>query len=349
MVNHKDHLIFKDAAIKDALEQLNLLAKDAILFVVNNNHELIGSLTDGDVRRGLLKGTTIDERITTIIQSAPKFIRKGDRDIKKLIEYREGNFRILPVLAKDSDKIVNIINFRLLKSYLPIDAVIMAGGKGTRLLPLTENTPKPLLKVGDKPIIEHNINRLAEYGIDDFWISVNYLGEQIVDFCKTGEDKNIGIQYVWEDQPLGTIGAVSKIDNFQHEYVLITNSDLLTNLDYEAFFLDFIAKGADLSVVSIPYKINVPYAVLEQKEGRVYSFKEKPTYTYYANGGIYLVKREVLNAIPKDLFFNATDLIEALIKENKLVTTYPLMGYWLDVGKHEDFQKANEDIKHIKF
>lgn len=346
-MNIEKHFIQVASEIKEALEKLNSLGKDAILFVTNAENQLIGSLTDGDVRRGFLKGFTIKDNIDKIIQANPRLIRKGDRDIKKLIEYRENNFRILPVLAKDSDEIVNIINFRVLKSYLPIDAVIMAGGKGTRLHPLTENTPKPLLKVGNKPIMEHNLDRLAAFGIDDFWVSVSYLGEQIVDYFKAGEEKNVHIQYVWENEPLGTIGAISKIIDFQHDYVLVTNSDLLTNLDYEAFFLDFIEKEADLSVVSIPYKVNVPYAVLELNDGRVYNFKEKPTYTYYTNGGIYLMKKEVLNEIPKEAFFNATDLMGSLIKKNKQVITYPLMGYWLDVGNHEDFQKANEDINSL--
>lgn len=343
----ENHFIHSGSKIKVALEKLNTLGKDAILFVINDKTELFGSLTDGDVRRGLLKGFNIDSKIDDIIQSNPRFIRKGERNITKLIDYRTNNFKILPVLAKDSDQIVNIINFRKLKSYLPIDTVIMAGGKGTRLLPLTEKTPKPLLKIGDKPIMEHNIDRLASYGIDDFWVTLNYLGEQIKDYFKNGFSKNIKINYVWENQPLGTIGSVSQIDNFEHDYILVTNSDLLTNIDYEAFFLDFVDKDADLSVVSIPYKVNIPYAVLELKSGQVESFKEKPTYTYYSNGGIYLMKKEVLKNIPKETFFNATDLMQKLIQNNKNVVTFPLMGYWLDIGKHEDFDKAQDDIKSL--
>ena len=349
MIDYKQHLISSGSTIKEALEKLDILAKDAILFVVNEKNDLIGSLTDGDVRRGLLKGFNIDDLVNNIIQENPKFIRKGERNINKLIELREANFRILPVLAKNEDTIVNIINFRTLKSYLPIDAVVMAGGKGSRLMPLTKDTPKPLLKVGDKPIIEHNIDRLANFGIDDFWISVNYLGEQVEDYFLDGKEKNVHIDYVWENEPLGTLGAVGLINNFEHDYILVTNSDLLTNLDYEKFFLDFIAKDADFSVVSIPYKVNIPYAVMELDSCKVKSFKEKPTYTYYSNGGIYLMKKEVLERIPKNQHFNATDLMEELVNDKKNVISYPLIGYWLDVGKHEDFEKAQEDIKRVQF
>jgi NDP-sugar pyrophosphorylase family protein len=190
---------------------------------------------------------------------------------------------------------------------------------------------------------------LALYGIDDFWVSVKYLGEQIENYFGNGKDKNIDINYVWEDEPLGTIGAVSKIDNLQHDYVLVMNSDILTNVDYEQLFLDFIEKDADFSVVTIPYDVNIPYAVLETVDGEIKSFKEKPTYTYYSNGGIYLMKKSVLKYLPNNQFFNATDLIERLIEENLKVVTFPLLGYWLDIGKHEDFKKAQEDIKQIKF
>lgn len=348
MRNFRDHLIQSGTSIKEALKQLDILAKDAILFVVDNTDALVGSLTDGDVRRGLLKGVTIDHPVNEIIQPNPRFIRKGEQNIEKVIEYREGNFRILPVLDKEN-KVVNVINFREVRSYLPIDAVIMAGGRGERLRPLTDTVPKPLLKVGSKAIMEHNVDRLSLYGIDDFWFSVKYLGEQIEQYFGNGAERNINIQYVWEDSPLGTIGAVSKIDNFDHDYILVTNSDLLTNLDYENFFLDFISKDADFAVVTIPYQVNVPYAVLETNQGSIKSFKEKPTYTYYSNGGIYLMKKTVLQYLPKNSFFNATDLMEKLIAENKKVISYPLVGYWLDVGKHEDFEKAQQDIKQIKF
>jgi NDP-sugar pyrophosphorylase family protein len=223
----------------------------------------------------------------------------------------------------------------------------MAGGRGLRLKPLTDNIPKPLLKVGEKPIIQHNIDRLASFGIDDYWISLNYLGELIESHLKTELNKNINVEYVWEKEPLGTIGAASKIDNFQHEFILVMNSDLLTNVDYEKFFLDFLEKDADLAVVTIPYQVSIPYAVLETRNGTVESFKEKPTYTYYSNGGIYLMKKKVLNLIPKNTFFNTTDLMEILIKEKCKLISYPFSGYWLDIGKHDDFEKAQFDIKNL--
>jgi dTDP-glucose pyrophosphorylase len=349
MRSYKDHLIFSGSTIRDALLLLNKLSNDAILFVVDKQDKLIGALTDGDVRRGLINGFTIESSVDHIIQSSPRFITKGSNNLKKIIEYRENSYKIIPVLD-DYQRVVNVINFRNLKSYLPVDAVVMAGGRGQRLRPLTDVTPKPLLKVGSKSIMEHNVDRLVLFGIDDFWFCVKYLGEQIKQYFGNGEKRNININYIWENEVLGTIGAVSKIDNFKHDYVLVTNSDLLTNVDFENFFLEFLEKDVDLAVLSIPYQVNVPYAVLETAgEDMVRSFREKPTYTYYCNGGIYLMKRDVVKYIPKDTLYNATDLMQDLIKNGLKVASYPFSGYWMDVGKHEDFIKVQSDIQNINF
>lgn len=347
MRHYKEHLIQSGTSIREALEVLNRLAKDAISFVVDNQERLVGSLTDGDVRRGLINGAELNQSVDDIIQSNPRFIRKGERNIQKVIEYRAAHFKVIPILD-NQDRVVNVINFGDLKSYLPIDVVVMAGGKGTRLRPLTEDTPKPLLKVGEKPILEHNIHRLSLYGMDDFWITINYLGKQIENYFGNGNHKNLNIEYIREEEPLGTIGAVSKINNFRHDYILVTNSDILTNLDYENFFLRFLDEEADFAVVTIPYKVDIPYAVLETSNGHVLNFKEKPTYTYYSNGGIYLMKKEIVKQIPKNTFFDATDLMEKLIANNRKVLSYPITGYWLDIGKPEDFKKAKRDINTLK-
>ena len=345
---YRSHLILSGSLIREALILLNKLSQDAILFVVNNRGILKGSVTDGDIRRGLLKGFTSESLIDNIIQKNTKYIIKGHIDLQKVIKYREDDYRIIPVVDKNK-KIVNIINFRKVKSYLPIDVIIMAGGEGKRLMPLTKNTPKPLLKIGEKTIIEHNLDRLALYGIDDFWISLKYLGKQIENHIGNGKNRNIKINYVTENKPLGTIGSVSKITKFNHDFILIINSDILTNINYEKMFLDFIKNDADFAVVSIPYEVKIPYAVLETENRKIQKLREKPTYTYFSNGGIYFVKKEILKHIPKNKFFNATDLIDKLISKKLKVISLPFSGYWLDIGKHEDFQKAQRDIHNIIF
>lgn len=349
MENFDKYLLTVDSTIHDALVRLDKLAADATIFVLNQDRKLIGSITDGDIRRGLIKGVQPQENILGVVNNSPKYIRKGENSLAKIIDFRSRNIQIIPVLEKENDNITNVINLRLHRSYLPIDAIIMAGGRGQRLKPLTDEIPKPLLKVGDKPIIERNIDRLAVYGIDDITISVNYLGEQLETYFGDGSQKGISIRYVWENSPLGTIGSVSLIDGFQNEFILVMNSDLLTNIDFESYFMDFIESEADLSILSIPYKIDVPYAVLETKNDRITGLKEKPSYTYYSNGGIYLMKREIIERIPKGSFYNATDLIEEMISKDLHVKTYPLVDYWLDIGNHDDFKKAQNDVQHVKF
>lgn len=346
--SYNKHLIRQGTSVKDALLRLDSLAKDAILFVTSEEGRLIGSLTDGDVRRGFLKGFGIESLVDEIMHPGPRFIRKGDQDISRIIEYRENDFRIIPILDK-SDHVVDIINFLEIKSFLPIDAVIMAGGRGERLRPLTDTTPKPLLKVGDKTILEHTLNHLSSFGIYNYWISLNYRGEQIESLLGDGTERKITIQYIKEPEPFGTIGAASLIENFEHDYVIVTNSDILTDLNYEDFFVNFIELNADFAVVTIPYKVDIPYAVLETNNGHVMSFKEKPSYTYYSNGGIYLMKKSILNYIPKNTFYNSTDLMDHLIRNGKKVISYHFAGYWLDIGKTEDYAKAQRDIKILKF
>ena len=348
MEHFEKHLILSSNTIKDALLKLNVLGADAILFVVSSDKKLLGSLTDGDVRRGLLNNLSIDNLVIDFIQPNPIFIRKNQSNITEIREFREKNIKLVPVLD-ENEVLVNIINLRIVKTYLPIDAVIFAGGEGKRLLPLTKSIPKPMLKVGEKPIIEHNIDWMLKFGIDDFWITIYYLGEKIKKYLGNGEDKKVKIKYVQELKPLGTIGALSMIKDFIHDTILVANSDVLTNIDYEDFYMNFIESGADISVATIPYVVEVPYAVFETCNGFVTKFKEKPTYTYYSNAGIYLMKKSIIKNIPDDLFYNATDLMQFIISKQGKVISYPLRSYWLDIGRHEDFKRAQEDIKHIGF
>src|SRR5690606_26282667 len=197
------HTIDKSESVRDALIKLDALASDAILFVVDKKMTLIGSLTDGDLRRGFIKGLGFENALLDFIQPAPKYILERDYNLEKLEEFKANNFRIVPIL-NDDKIIVDILNFRTRSTLIPADAVLMAGGEGKRLRPLTENTPKPLLKVGEKPIIEYNIDRLRNVGIKNVNISVNYLAEQLVEYFGDGSERGLNIKYVHEDKPLGT-------------------------------------------------------------------------------------------------------------------------------------------------
>jgi dTDP-glucose pyrophosphorylase len=344
---HK-HISHVSSSVKACLQQLDTLASDAILFLVDDQNRLLGSLTDGDLRRGFIAGLGFDDSLEKFIQPSPKFIEQGNYNLKDIIALRGKFYNIFPVVNK-LHEIVNIVNFKLQKSYLPVDALVMAGGRGERLRPLTDSIPKPMLKVGEKPILEHNIDRLNSFGIDDVWISLKYRGDQIEDYFKQGKDKAMRINYVREQEALGTAAALGLVNNFVHDHVLMMNSDLLTNIDFEDLYLFFEQNEADFAVACIPYQVNVPFAVMETEGQIVVGFKEKPTYTHYSNAGIYLMKREVIGFIPKDTHFDATDLMEKLINSGKKVVSYPLVGYWLDIGRHEDYEKAQHDILNLKF
>ena len=226
----------------------------------------------------------------------------------------------------------------------------MAGGEGKRLRPLTETTPKPLLKVGGKPIIEYNIDRLKQVGVKNITLSINYLGDQLVDYFGDGTSKKLNIQYVREDKPLGTIGSILLVNDFQHEDIIVMNSDLLTNIDFKDFYNSYKDSGADMAVAATSYHVDVPYGVLEADDSnKVLSLREKPRYTYYSNAGIYILKKELLKMIPQDQFYDITDLMKRILEMNLKMLTYPINGYWLDIGKHEDYEKAQQDVKHIKF
>lgn len=345
---HAHHLILQNESVRDALLKLDQLASDAILFVMDANHKLIGSLTDGDLRRGFIKGLGFEDPISRFIQPDPKFIFEDEFNQEKLEEFKNRNFKIIPILNKDK-QIVDILNFRFKSTMLPVDAVLMAGGQGKRLRPLTANTPKPLLKVGDKPIIEYNIDRLVNVGIENIYISINYLGEQLEEHFGNGAAKNINIEYIREHKPLGTIGSVLLVENFEHDDIIVMNSDLLTNIDFADLYKTYKSSDADMVVAATPYHVDVPYAVLETDDNHeVKSLKEKPRYTYFSNAGIYMMKKKLLEMIPRNEFYDITDLMDKVLEMNLKLVTYSINGYWLDIGKPEDYKKAQEDIKHIK-
>jgi NDP-sugar pyrophosphorylase family protein len=319
-----------------------------VLFVVGKDNKLTGSLTDGDARRGLLNGFNITDRIGHFMNKSFFHLRNNVNNISDIIEAKKRKYKVVPIVDEEG-RINKLINFSFYYSYLPIDVVVMAGGEGIRLRPLTENVPKPLIKIGHKPILEHLIDRLARFGVENFQISINYLGNKIIDFFKDGSEKNVSISYIKEEQKMGTVGALTMAKDFQNEHVLIINSDLLTNINFEDFYLDFLEKGSDLLIASIPYTINIPYAILETENDQVKSLKEKPTFNFVSNAGIYLIKKQHLAKIPENKFYNATDLIDDMIKDNLKVTYYTIFDYWLDIGKMDDYYKAQKDIQHIKF
>lgn len=342
------HIILNSFTILDALNRINSLHEGPlVLFVVDSDNKVIGSLTDGDIRRALIKGVSVNETVEKAVHRDFNFLRKNvNDDVKNIHIQRELKMKLVPILD-ENNQIYEIINLEKYKTQLPIDAVLMAGGKGERLRPLTEKTPKPLIKVGDKCIIDYNIDSLISYGIKNISVTVNYLGEQLEEHFKEKRD-GIKINTVKEPKYLGTIGSIKFVDIFYNDTILVMNSDLFTNIDYEDFYLHFKEHDADMSVAAVPYVVKVPYGVFNLEGRNIKGVTEKPTISYYANAGIYLIKKELLKRIPDNEFYNATDFMDNLINGGYKVIRYPISGYWIDIGQHDELERAKEIVKHIR-
>ena len=348
MTDFQNKLIEEDESILTALKKLNDIrdVSRLILFVKDKKNKVIGSLTDGDIRRSLAKDGDVEKPVGQICNKN-FFYEEFSHSFIDLSFYRKKNIKILPLL-NEGKELVKIIDLENQISVLPMSAMIMAGGRGKRLSPLTDKTPKPMLDLGGKPIIEHNIDKLISFGITKIYISVKYLGEQIQSYFGDGSKKGIDIEYIWEEEPLGTAGALSLVDKFESEYVLLMNSDLFTNVDLEDLYIDAINSKAEMAVASTEFKIDVPYAVFETNGSSVTAFKEKPSYVYHSNAGIYIIKRDLIRRIPKNEFYDITSLMEELIAEGGKLIHNPIRGFWIDIGKPIDYKQAQEFVKHSK-
>lgn len=342
-----NYIISQELTVLDALKQIaSFKYGPLVLFVINDDERMVGTLTDGDVRRALISGSKVEDVISKVMSRNFNYVRLGDEMVSALHKQRALKMRLVPILD-DKGHIIEIVNLEKYRTRLPVDAVLMAGGKGERLRPLTEKTPKPLLKVGEKCIIDHNIDRLINYGVKHISVTVNYLKEQLEEhFAEPRGD--VQVQTVCEPKFLGTIGSIRFVPEFFNDTVLLMNSDLFTNIDYESFYLHFKEHDADLSVAAVPYTVNVPYGIFDLEGRNVKGVLEKPVYNYFANAGIYLMKHAVLNEIPEGEFFNATDLMDRLIEKGCSVIRFPIAGYWIDIGSPAEYQKAKDLVNHIE-
>ena len=347
MMQLDKYTITENGTIREALRKINEISGEAqMLFVVDANKKVIATLSDGDIRRGLVAGHELSESVEDIMFREFQFIEENDLKVNHIPELRRKGIQVVPILSKEGH-LLRILNLNKQYSLLPLDAVIMAGGKGERLRPLTEKTPKPLLPIGDKAIIDHNVDRLIQYGVDHISVTTNYLAEQIESHYAQPRNE-VQIQCVREPKFLGTMGAVRLVKEFHNDVVLVMNSDLFTDIDFEDMYIHFINYGAEMSIAAVPYTVSIPFGICDLDGRDVKGIVEKPTYNYYANAGIYMLRREVINMIPANEFYNATDLIDALVQNGGKVIRYPLKGTWIDIGSISEYEKAKDLVKHIK-
>ncbi len=329
----------------DALRRLNSLpGRSMVLFVADAGGRITGSVTDGDIRRALIAGVSLDSPVGLAAHGGFRFLREGEIDVRSLREYRNSGITLLPVLDRDN-RLVELIDLSSCRSRLPLGAILMAGGKGERLRPATLTTPKPLLTIEGKAIIDYNIEALASCGIKDITVSTGYLADRMAEhFARPVA--GVQVRLVREDFPMGTIGAVSLAGIPENGNTLVMNSDLITTISFEDMYLCHISADADITIATVPYQVSVPYAILSFEGERVSGIEEKPAYSYYANAGIYIISNKLLRKVSPDRRTDATELIERSIAEGARVVHYPIKGTWIDVGSPVDFRQASELMRH---
>ena len=343
-INISEYTIPQNVTVLDALHKLNNLSgRTMTLFALDDRQRVTGTLTDGDIRRALIDGHSLQSPVADVMHTAFVAFQDDQPDIADIREIRQRKITLVPHLNADGT-IRRIYDFSVFHSLLPLDAVLMAGGRGERLRPLTLDTPKPLLPVGGRCIIDYNIEALARNGITDISVTVNYLAEKIEQHFEHPV-AGIKVKCVKEPCRLGTIGSLTLVEPGNNPTVLLMNSDLLTNINYEAMYMTHIENDADMTAAVIPYVVSVPYAIFRTNGNSIQGLEEKPTYNYYANAGIYMINRRCLEIIPRNTYYDATDFIEALIEQGGRVRQYVIDGTWIDIGSPDDYRAAQELMK----
>lgn len=342
------YIIDAKATIIDALKRLNALSggSSMTLFVVDGNGKVLGTVTDGDVRRSLIGGAVLDTPLTEVMHTDFVALRGETIDVREIRRLRAGKVTLVPRLAADGS-IARLYDFSVQNSLLPVDAVLMAGGKGERLRPLTNDTPKPLLRLGGKCIIDYNIEALARNGISRISVTTNYLADMIAAHF-AAPVAGVQVKCVKEPCRLGTIGSLTLVDDIENDTVLLMNSDLFTDINYEEMYLSHVESDAAVTVAVTPYMVSVPFAIFHtDADGNVQGLEEKPTYNYFANAGIYMIKRELLSLIPQGEYCDATDFLDAVIAQGGRVRQFPINGIWIDIGSPADFRHAEDLIQLV--
>lgn len=339
-VEMASHTIAAHASVGEALRRINSLHNVPLtLFVEDDGKCVVGSMTDGDLRRALLSGLGMEAEVGLAMRRDFIALRPGCDQMGIFDCARRRNVRLLPRLD-GMGRLIGMIDLSVTKSLLPVDAVLMAGGRGERLRPLTLSTPKPLLKVGGKAIIDYNVEELESNGVERIFITVNYLKEQIE--AHFSKPRRAEIMCVSEPKRLGTMGSLALVKGLQADDVLVMNSDLLTTISFEDMLRHHRSVGADLTMATVGYNVTVPFAVIEIDGDRVTGLREKPSYNYSANAGVYIMKRQLLERIVPGEYLDAPDFIEGLIADGLKVSHFPVKGLWVDIGSPADFKYADE-------
>lgn len=319
-----------------------------MLLVVDKDNKLLGTITDGDIRRAILVGCSLTTSILEFYNKNCIYVYENVSisEVKK--HFIENKIKLLPIVD-DNKKVLgyleidDLIDYNKLEKENPV--LIMAGGLGTRLRPLTDNIPKPMLKVGDKPILQTIIEQFRDYGFKNILISVNYKSDIIENYFRNGSDFGVSIRYIKEKKRLGTAGAIKLASEYLNKPFFVINGDILTNINFYNLLKYHTENNYKMTIGSRVYETQIPYGVLNVKESCVTSLQEKPIIKYLVSGGVYILDPDIKNNIPEDEYFDITELIDILIKSQERIGSFSITDYWMDIGKVDDYYKANEDVK----
>ncbi len=337
-------LVNPQSTIKETLVTLDSGALQIAFVSVGG--KLFGTITDGDIRRAFLGGKALEDSIEGVFNTTPvcAAVNTSREDILQLALSK--NVKHIPIVDDDG----KLVGLEYIDDYLKVTekqnvVILMAGGLGTRLRPLTENTPKPMLTVGSKPILETIIESFSRYGFKRFLISVNYKGEQIKEYFGQGEKLSVEIDYLTESKRLGTAGALSLIKNKPEHPFIVMNGDLLTGLNFEHLLNYHILAKSDATMCVRDYEFQVPFGVVATKGAQITKIEEKPSHHFYVNAGIYVLNPDIIDFVPNDRFYDMPTLFQDLIAAGRKVCSFPVKEYWLDIGRPAEFEQAQEEYQ----
>jgi len=341
-------LVSQEDTIKHTIKVIEENASQ-IALVVDSELRLLGTVTDGDVRRGVLKGIQLDESISKVMNLDPTISTYMDNKDSILRKMKSKKLHHIPIIDEEG----RVIGLEVLDELIrPVQrdniVVLMAGGLGTRLRPLTENCPKPLLNVGNKPILETIIENFAEYGFTKFYLSVNYKYEMIKEYFGDGSNWGVQIDYIQENKMLGTAGSLSLLPEKPSIPIIVMNGDLLTKVNFKLLLDYHIEHKSQATMCVREYDYQIPYGVVKvDKQHRLLSIEEKPIHRYFVNAGIYVLSPIVLQYLSEDSYHDMPTLFEKVIEDNCCTSVYPIREYWCDIGRIGDYEKANSDYEKV--
>lgn len=343
MAKLDDYLIAPGATVAQALETINR-SEGKIALVVDADRRLLGVVTDGDFRRGLLRGVGLDQTVDKVMNPKPVVARQGEDRQRLLALMRREQYRQIPLV----DQSGRLVGLETLLELLQIEerdnwVVILAGGRGVRLKPLTHAVPKPMLEIGSKPILEIMLDNLVEQGFRRFFFAVNYMAESIRAHFGDGSRFHVRIDYLAEDEPLGTAGALTLLPDRPTRPVVVMNGDILTKTDFRAL-LDFHGRNRAMATMCVrEFLFQVPFGVVTVDQHRIVDIREKPEERFLVNAGIYALEPAAIDLIPKGRAYDMPRLFDALLAQRQEAIVFPLREYWLDIGRLDDFIRANDE------